>query len=1071
MKKIWFLLFFSPPLLVCFNSPAQSSQDTLSLYHIKSGMSQSSATQILEDQEGFLWIGTTNGLNKYDGTNFQVFDITEDGKTGLLDGYIQKLYEDEEGNIYVGTNKGLNIYDRSLNVIKPYPFNGVDQATQKKYFGAIWKDPMYLWLGSYNDGIYRYSPNNGEVSNLEFQKADDNADDNYIVEIFPVGENLLIVTQLSIYVINKEMEIISQTEIPLNNSCAHRSEVANQFWIGSHNGTLTRLKVGADYSLMTESITISAGVTLLSIVEGKNGNVWIGSENDGLYIYSTNTSNLSHFETDATNPGSISSNSIWSLLQAKNGVIWMGTFKQGLSFYDPKYFKFQHIQTNPFKSDGLSNDIVSCFLEDEKGNFWIGTDGGGLDYWDRKKGSFTNYSIENGKLSTNVVLSLYKDRQGNLWVGSWANGISILNPRGQEIRRLTKANSFLGSDNVLSMIEDEEGLIWIAALFGGLHVYDPIKDTYRHVSLPSFDNSESNSIARLYLDSDQNMWVGTQTSGLFKVRKEQNDFSVQQYANELEGHSISNDFINCITQDIKGTVWIGTQAGLLRYEAAKDSFLTITKADGLKDDAIKGIIPDREGFLWLGTSNGIIRYHPASGEISDYDLYDGLQGNEFNASASYYSVHEELLFGGSNGFNIFTIDQAVKRTNAPPVYISNIRVFNQPVLATDSTGILEYDISQTKSLTLSHKESVVDFDFNALTFRHPYKVQYAYFLEGFESTWNYVGNSSIATYTSLDPGNYTLRIKSTNSDGVWNDRETQLAITVTPPFWNTWWFRFSLVGLLGIFVYLFFMVRTRRIRKYQIELEKQIKERTKELEEQKEKIALTADELARKNEEIQQFAFGVSHDLKSPLATIKGFAEMISEDRKIKKDENLKGYLTVIDKSSKTMDNLISDITTIARLGKIENNKELLKTNEVIQSAQELVIGKLRAKNVNLKIQSDLPDIFGDRNRMIQVFENLIDNAVKYMGDQKNPVVSIEHQAHSKMNEFRVIDNGSGMNQSALDGLFVPFERFNENVEGTGLGLYMIQKIVESHDGKITAMSEGINTGSTFIVSLPITGN
>ncbi|MEM9000796.1 MAG: two-component regulator propeller domain-containing protein [Bacteroidota bacterium] len=1049
---------------------AQSILDTLSFQHIKTGMVQSSVSQIYEDSHGFLWIGTPSGLNRYDGTEFQVFEKSMDGVLGLTDGYVESIYEDIEGSLYIGTNQGLNIYDRKINVVKPYPFLAEGQILRTKYIGAIARSNDFLWLGTDNGGLYRYHIKTGETKQIRFNQIySDGPSNHYIVEVFPInGNNVLFMTQASVYIINADLQVISQIDQPQNISSVFQIS-ETEYLLGSHNGELVELKVQDNLGLMTKTIPINPGHSILALAQDTHGNIWLGTENAGLSIYSTKTGSIDNLQVQASKPHSISSNSIWSILKAKNGVIWLGPYKNGLSFYDPEYYKFKHYKTDPFNPSSLSNNIVNTFAKADNDNLWIGTDGGGLNYWNRNENTFEVYSLNNGKLHTDVVLSLLNDDQQQLWIGSWAKGLAIMDLNTKNIRLWNKENSFLGSNNVTDMLQDRKGRIWIVTLFGGVHIYYPENGTYEHVSIRSErDGSKIITVARLLEDDKGHIWVGSQTSGLFRLVENNDKWVPVHYHTFHEKRAISNDFINTIVQDNEGTIWVGTQAGLNKYQPETDSFLAITKKEGLVNDAIKGIISDNEGYLWLSTGNGIIRYHSQKGEPIHYGVDDGLQGYEFNAASCYSTNKGELIFGGSNGFNIFTPSAVKKRNDVPEVFISGLQIFNQRVLPNDKFGVLTSDISQTDTLTLSYDHDVVNFEFHALTYRHPEQVHFAYYLDGFETQWNYVGDDKHATYTNLNPGNYTLRIKSTNSDGVWVDNETALFLRIEPPFWKTWWFITLLIAATALGIYLLYYVRVRRLKRYQTKLEQEIDERTSELQLKHKKLIAAADELTVKNEEIQRFAFAVSHDLKSPLNSIKAIASLIPMEMDLAKFPDLLEYVKYIDETTDLMNDLITDITKIAKLGKIENNNEWLNTNEVVELARNMVHGRLNERNAKLYVDKNLPKILGDKNRMVQVFENLLDNAIKYMGSQKNPMVRVESRATEDQNQFLVIDNGSGMDKATLEKLFTPFERFDGSVEGSGLGLYMVKKIIEAHRGTIKAVSEGKDKGTIFIVSLPI---
>ncbi|MEO1486219.1 MAG: two-component regulator propeller domain-containing protein [Bacteroidota bacterium] len=1060
------LLFLS---LLGHEMTAQADLDTITFQHIETGLSQSSATQLFEDSSGFLWVGTPNGLNKYDGTEFQVFEKSEDGKVGLTDGYVESLYEDSEGVLYIGTNQGLNLYDRKYNLVKPFPFKPKGQFLQTKYIGAIARSQNWLWLGTDNAGVYRYDLKSGETQQIRFNEIYRKGPSNhFIVGLFPLAEDkLMIVTQASIYVINDALQVISQISKPQDISSALCIS-DETYMLGTHDGNLLKLKVQTDFELKAEKIPISQGRTILSLTQDNFGKIWLGSENAGLFIYNPKTGSVGNITADLKKPNTISGNSVWSLHTSKNGVVWMGPFKKGLSFYDPEYFKFKHVQTDPFNPNSLNNNIVNTFWEDEKNNLWIGTDGGGLNIWDRSQNRFKVLSAAEGTLNTEVVLCLMQDDTDKLWVGSWAHGLAILDLKTEEFEVWNKENSFLGSNNVTDILQDEKGRIWIVTLFGGLHIYYPETKKYQHVSVRSEkDGSETITLARLFEDNSGQIWVGSQTSGLFRLEEKENKWVPVHYHTLHSERTISNDFINAMAHDTEGNFWVGTQAGLNKYLPETDAFVAITKKEGLPNDAIKGIIPDDEGYLWLSTGNGVVRYEHESHDIVSYDANDGLQGNEFNASSYYRTKAGELLFGGSNGFNIFKPEEVLKRQDVPEVLITNLRIFNKNVAPNDEFGVLTQDISQTDTLVLAYHQDVVDFEFHALTYRHPEKVQFAYFLEGFETEWNYVGKDQHATYTNLNPGDYTLRIKSTNSDGVWGNNEIKLFLTITPPYWKTWWFR-ALVGFLAVFgFFVIYQLRIQRLKNTQVKLENEINQRTQELQLKHKKLMAAADQLSLKNEEIQRFAFSVSHDLKSPLNSIKGIASLIPMELDMEKHPEIQEYVGYMNETCDVMNNLITDITKIAKLGKIENRLELLDMNEILEIARSLVQGRVTQTNTKLYIDKNLPKVYGDRNRMIQVFENLLDNAIKYMGDQKSPAIRIETASLENEIQFNVIDNGAGLTSKELDKLFTPFERFDGSVEGSGLGLYMVKKIIDAHEGKISAKSEGKGRGATFTISLP----
>ena len=1049
----------------------QSQQkEPLTFHKIKNGISQSTATVLLEDNFGFIWIGTRNGLNRYDGKDFEIFNKSLDGLEGLTDEYIVSLYEDDE-NLLIGTNHGLSLYDRSLNIVRPYKFKNGENKIDSKRFESITKTNEFLWLGTETDGLYSYNTETGELKNflitrdlLNFKnpKADK------IIKVTPLDdERILVISSYYIFIMSKDMKILTKTPETDEITTTIRLD-NNNFSLGTSNGLLIELNISAASDLLREKKSISPGFSIRSLAKNSNDELWMGTENNGLFIYSKPLNSIRHIEHSVTRPNSLSGNSIWSLLSTRNGVMWVAPYKSGLNFYDPELIKFKHINTDPFNPQSLSNTIVNCFSEDTKGNLWIGTDGGGLNYWDRTLDTFEHYSLNDKNFGSNVVLSILQNKKDELWAGTWANGITIFNTESKKFKELNTQNSFLISNNISGLLKDKKDRIWIINFFGGVQIYNPQIKSHETINLVSeLDGTEINSMYHIFEDNEGNIWIGTLNSGLFKLTESDGTWKSVQYSSVSSKRSLSNNFVNTIVQDSSSIIWVGTQAGLNKYLPESDSFQAISKLDGLRNDAIKGIIADNNNHLWLSTEIGITKYNTISGKTIDYDVGDGLQSNEFNANSFLTTSSGEYVFGGIKGFNIFTASKVKKRKDKPPLFISELKIFNKRVLPNDDSGILKKAVSQVDSLTFNYKQSVININFKALTFRHPERVHYAYFLDGFETEWNYVGNNPSATYTNLDPGAYTLRIKSTNSDGVWVDNELDIYIDILPPFWETWWFRTLVVALVLLSFYSAYNIKLRTIKKNQRRLESKIAERTKELQQQKDKLVEAANELESKNEEIQRFTFAVSHDLKSPLSNIQGIAGLIPMEMEMKDFPNVEEYLGYIDVSCNNMNELISDITEIARLGKIENKNEVLNTNELLQLERNLISPKLRTGNIQLNIADNLPDIYGDRKRIIQVFGNLLDNAIKYMGNQPNPIITISVEENGDTNSFLVLDNGSGMDEHSLKKLFSAFERFHSDVKGTGLGLYMIKQIAVSHGGTIIAESEGKGKGTTFKLILP----
>ncbi|HAI41016.1 MAG TPA: histidine kinase, partial [Maribacter sp.] len=348
------------------------------------------------------------------------------------------------------------------------------------------------------------------------------------------------------------------------------------------------------------------------------------------------------------------------------------------------------------------------------------------NYWKRTTDSFEHYSLKNKTLNSDVVLSILQNKEDEIWLGTWTNGITIFNTKTKKFKELNTENSFLNSNIIVDFLKDKRGRIWIINYFAGVQVFDAETNTHENIKLISdIDGAEVKSIYKIFEDKQGHIWIGTLNSGLFKLTKDENHWISKHYSTS---NSLSNNFVNTIIQDSEGTIWVGTQGGLNKYNSESDSFKPITEVDGLRNDAIKGIIDDTYNHLWLSTENGVTRYDTCSGNFLNYDVDEGLQAKEFIASSTLTTSKGEYVFGGINGFNIFTAKDVEKRKDTLTLFVSGLKIFNKPVLPNDEFGVLKKNVSQVDTLIFSYDQSVINIDFKALTFRHPESVNYAFYL-------------------------------------------------------------------------------------------------------------------------------------------------------------------------------------------------------------------------------------------------------------------------------------------------------------------------------------------------------
>jgi signal transduction histidine kinase/class 3 adenylate cyclase/streptogramin lyase len=661
--------------------------------------------------------------------------------------------------------------------------------------------------------------------------------------------------------------------------------------------------------------------------------------------------------------------------------------------------RFTHFVHDPKNPRSLSGKYVTAIYEDRSGTLWIGADG--LNRFDREKEQFTRFVHDPqnpNSLSSNSVSAIYEDRAGTLWIGTVADA---LNRFDRDRKQFTR---FFRTGTVFSIYEDRAGTLWLGTL-GGLRKFDRMQEKFT-----SFKHDPRNP------------------------------------------HSLSDNSVNAIYEDRAGTLWLGTSGGLDRFDREQGQFTHFTEKDGLPSSLILGILEDDHGRLWLSTVKGLSRFDPKTETFRNYDVSDGLQGNEFYEASHRSRKTAEMFFGGNNGFNAFHPDSIKDNPYIPPVVITAFKRYNTD--QAEGVAIEEKGISEKREIKLSYKDNILSFEFAALSYRNSFKNQYAYKLESFNDNWIQLGTERKVTFTNLDPGKYTLRVKGSNNDGVWNEEGASLKITITPPWWKTWW-------AYGFYVLMFAGAVFGYIRY---------------------KTAAQAKELARErkvNARLRQvdklkddFLANTSHELRTPLHGIIGLAESSVADASVKLPERMRLNLGMIVASGKRLASLVNDILDFSKLKThhLAIQKKPIDMRVLVELVLKFCEPLLAGKNLILKneIPPDLPPVEGDENRLQQILHNLVGNAIKFT---ESGEVKISAAQRNGMVEIAVADTGIGISKDKQQDIFKSFEQVDASISreygGTGLGLAITKSLVELHGGKIWVESE-VGQGATFIFTLPV---
>ena len=839
------------------------------------GLSQSNVMCILQDSRGFMWFGTRDGLNKYDGYKCTVYKNDAGDSTSLCNNFIRSIMEGCNGDIWIGTSGGLCRYDRNTNRFYSYRHDpATDKSISSNVVTSIFEDSERgLWIGT-EEGLNKFDRIKNKFIRFTYKPNDKNSlGGSFVRTIFEDRQhNLWIGTAdggLNLY--NRRSKTFTRFQhsendsksIASNNIYTLFEDSKNRLWVGTNDAGLDLLNrsSGEFYHFRHDDHNQNslAGDVVFAINEDNQHNLWIGTENKGISIFDPQKRIFYTYQNDAADNASLINNSIYAIYKDKKNSMWIGTFSGGADKVDPDAQKFAHYK-HILSKNSLSDNNVLSIIEDSKKNIWIGTDGGGLNLFDPKTRKFTHFRhkpTDKNSICGDYVLSICEDSRGNIWTGTWGNGVTVFNREKHTFLHFKNnpANgSSLSNNNAWKIMEDKEKNIWIGTYGGGLNLFDPRTNSFAHFQFNEKDKTSlsGNNIQFIFEDSDGRLWVSTDGGGLNLFDKKNKTFS--RFVHSDRENSICNNSAATIFEDRNKNLWIGTMDGLSCLEKKTNRFINYSTKDGLPNNVIFGILEDSEGLLWISTNKGIACFDPVRKQVKKFGISDGLQSNEFKQQAFCKSSDGSMYFGGTNGFNQFFPDSIKDNHAAPPLVLTALQIFNKEVLISDDAAIspLTKSISETKELLLSYKHSVITFEFASLHYTTTEKKQYAYMLEGFDENWNYIGTKRTATYTNLDPGIYIFKVKGLDYAGSWSEVVTSLKVTITPPFWLSWWFK-TLSGLfiIGCFITIY-RIRVKTITKQKAILEQQVKERTAEVVAQQKELSKHVEVLASLKESLEQ---------------------------------------------------------------------------------------------------------------------------------------------------------------------------------------------------------------------------
>ena len=1046
MKHFWIVSLIAACWLCprqAFSMTGKNSAIHFTRISIESGLSQSTIFSIAQDRTGNIWFATYDGVNKYDGYEFTVYQHIMNDTTSLADDISRTLCSDLAGRIWVGTASGLSLYDEDLDIFRNYYYK--DTPQQVNVIFPLSENNLLVALDD-------------RMSVFDIGKGDFR-DDILPVSMMPLkartiasGDGKIFIGTFSgeVYVYEAEANMVYPLEIFNGGGCSIQAillENDRNLYIGTEGAGLFKadLVSGTVRQYRHSDSGLSSDYVRALAIDSSN-KLWIGTFNN-LCIYDGWKDSFTVYSSRPDDPESLSQQSVRCIFKDSQGGMWLGTYFGGANYYHPLKMRFRNIRHVPY-SNSLSGNVVSCIVEDRDGTLWIGTNDGGVNHYDPEQETFTYYLEGNRRdgVEANDIKAIHIDNaRGKVFIGAHAGGLHVLDRKTGRIGLYIPDRSRSASSDVYAILPRDSSSLYVGTL-GGLYIFD--------IASGSFSLMEKNapgdsrlpvSIKTMYKDSRGRIWIGGE-----------DDLEIYDSSSGGIGRCLSSEMNIADIQDVqdfheseKGTIWIASRSGLYGFDEMRDSTIHLTVADGLPNNVIYGIEEDSQGRLWLSSNKGLTSFDPASGKIKNYSSSDGLQSDQFNTYSHCRTSDGRMYFGGINGISTFVPESLDDNPYSPAPVISQLMLYNHPVKPGDDTGILSRNISKTKEIVLKHNQRSFTLDFVVSNYVSGQHNSFAYKLQGFDKEWYYPerGNRSVS-YSNLPPGRYTFIVKSANSDGLWNDNPASLDIVVRPVWYASWWARIALVLVVsGLIWFVAHFIWERKSMAARMEMERKEQEARDEVNQMK-----------------MRFFINISHELRTPLTLIVApLQEMISKAS----DRWMRTQLKFIERNTNRILHLVNQLMDYRRAEQGVFKLKVSKEDAYYLVSENFSFYEKLAQHKGLEYNF-ISDVEGqeflvDKKYIDLIVNNLISNAFKYTEKGAVTVRLFEKDGNLV---FQVSDTGIGI---ALDKQSKIFERFyqidSEHI-GSGIGLSLVMRLAELHHGHVDVQStEGV--GSTFTVTFP----
>ncbi len=1035
--------------LFCSAETNENSNYYFSKINRESGLSQNNVKSIIQDSYGFMWFGTKNRLNRYDGTSMKIYDCYDpDLRQG--NNNIAVLFEDKNKNMWIGTDKGIFIFDPVYEKFTFFNDSTSNHIKITDWVADICSDSdNNIWIVIPNQGLFCYHTSSKKL--LFYAIGNTTLPDQGNPQCICIEQNGIVWVGTNgggVYRYNKSSDSFTQYLGDNNKSTLKNENIytmcdyGDELILGIHEGKLRKLNKRKN--TITDVDAPEVHYKIIRHVIKLNDEIWVGTQS-GLFVINELKKTVDHIHEDPMNPYCLADNVIEKIYQDKENGIWIGTRFGGVNYLPSRGMKFDcyiPLSTN----NSISSKRVRELDEDSKGNIWIATEDAGLNIYDPQNNTFKRIGKEEGLSlnNNNVILGMLIEND-RAWIGFFKNGLDLIHLPGFKIRHYSGKDLNLNEASIFAITEDRYGRIWIGNGWG-VFVGDKEKLDFRQV-----DKFGLNYIHDIMEDSEGYIWVATMGGGLFKYDPKTEH--IVHFANDVnDSASLSSNSISSITETRVGEIWLSTdRGGICCYNKERNNFTSYSIKDGLPDDVTYKILEDKEQNLWFGTNNGLVKFNPKTKSIKVFTQNDGLPGNQFNYMSALASSSGRFYFGGLEGLVSFDPYLCKENSFTPPVYITKFTISNQEIDLKTKNTPLKKSILYTQKITLTHNQSNIGFDFIALSYTAPTANRYAYKMENIDSDWIYTNNKHSVSYAKLPPGKYIFHVKGSNNDGLWNEKGTSIEIEILPPWWLS-----GIAKTIYIILFISFMYYC--IFYY--------KKRTENRHAEKQKLYETEKEKELYSSKVEFFT-NIAHEIRTPVTLINGpleaMAEMEIDDPEIRKS------LSIMSKNTSELLNLINQLLDFR---KVDNNKFLVNlSNTNVSELLRDVFSRFESAAFHQKRTMTLllppEDVYAaiDKEAVTKILNNLFSNAIKY----SEQYIEIELTTENSYLIIQIKNDGEVIPSELSEKIFDPFYQVKKDQNTTsssGIGLSLARSLAELHNGSLYfGEQEDMNV---FTVKLPV---